>query len=571
MEDNTKKVRRVPSANSVSSTGEEIVFSGRRKPTRDNRGKLASASKGAAETAQDDYLANLRQYDGAVDDIDDSEMQVIEAQQVAKAFHGDREPGQDGNEITDDTEEDEWGSIDLEDFDKLSSCSEVMMTKPRVLRKRERPTGLQYLVVALGESTDNARWLPKDNLLGPTALDVISAFEKEQKKKKKERIDIESQEDSDEAIHHQKHAASESNSESDDFFEEQDVEFSEDIHVTDEQIARMLSKQEELGIGGDDLVLYNGEGLISDFDFEPGPISFKKSRVRKQSQRTAILATELDGAESEDSQEADQYGGFDVMDRERNSIRAPKGKKARLEALSKYTPDPELQEALASAWDNDRKKKRIRKIERELLRTQGLLGSTGKVDLKAKYKNGITIAETRTEIKEFLKDDVKEVLPLPPLDPNTRRVVHLTANKLGMGSKSNGVGASRHPVLYKKATSFTATSEAFATIDRVCQLSKKLPREPKATIKGKGASKKARPSAKDTPKTYARDGIRDRASYRDGEVVGTGAPELGLDNKGRAMLEKMGWSHGTALGALNNKGIILPVEQIIKTSRAGLS
>jgi len=59
-------------------------------------------------------------------------------------------------------------------------------------------------------------------------------------------------------------------------------------------------------------------------------------------------------------------------------------------------------------------------------------------------------------------------------------------------------------------------------------------------------------------------------SYRDGEIVGATAPELGTDNKGRAMLEKMGWSTGTALGALNNKGIMLPVVHIVKTTKAGL-
>lgn len=59
-------------------------------------------------------------------------------------------------------------------------------------------------------------------------------------------------------------------------------------------------------------------------------------------------------------------------------------------------------------------------------------------------------------------------------------------------------------------------------------------------------------------------------SYRDGEVVGHMAPELGIENKGRAMLEKMGWSTGTALGALNNKGIMQPVVHVVKTTKAGL-
>lgn len=59
-------------------------------------------------------------------------------------------------------------------------------------------------------------------------------------------------------------------------------------------------------------------------------------------------------------------------------------------------------------------------------------------------------------------------------------------------------------------------------------------------------------------------------SYMDGDVVGASAPEIGAGNKGRAMLEKMGWSTGTALGAANNKGILQPVAQVVKNSKAGL-
>ena len=73
------------------------------------------------------------------------------------------------------------------------------------------------------------------------------------------------------------------------------------------------------------------------------------------------------------------------------------------------------------------------------------------------------------------------------------------------------------------------------------------------------------------PKRSGRGGVSNAAvSYRDGDIVGGSAPELGIENKGRAMLEKMGWSTGTALGALNNKGILQPVSHVVKTTKAGL-
>lgn len=73
------------------------------------------------------------------------------------------------------------------------------------------------------------------------------------------------------------------------------------------------------------------------------------------------------------------------------------------------------------------------------------------------------------------------------------------------------------------------------------------------------------------PKRSGRGGFANGAvSYRDGDIVGGSAPELGSENKGRAMLEKMGWSTGTALGAVNNKGILEPVSHVVKTTKAGL-
>ena len=57
---------------------------------------------------------------------------------------------------------------------------------------------------------------------------------------------------------------------------------------------------------------------------------------------------------------------------------------------------------------------------------------------------------------------------------------------------------------------------------------------------------------------------------QEGEIVGASAPELGQENKGRAMLEKMGWSKGMALGAFQNQGILEPVAQVVKLSKAGL-
>jgi hypothetical protein len=46
--------------------------------------------------------------------------------------------------------------------------------------------------------------------------------------------------------------------------------------------------------------------------------------------------------------------------------------------------------------------------------------------------------------------------------------------------------------------------------------------------------------------------------------------EIGQNNKGRRMLEKMGWRKGTGLGCLDNKGILEPIMPVIRDTKSGL-
>jgi hypothetical protein len=110
---------------------------------------------------------------------------------------------------------------------------------------------------------------------------------------------------------------------------------------------------------------------------------------------------------------------FDVMDFERSSLqnkkRAKKGKMAKIPQIS----DDELQQKLNNAWENDRIKKRHRKIQREELRKQGLLSrrsnnkdsddepsfSESEEDLNMKYPQGLTNQELWAELRELCKSD----------------------------------------------------------------------------------------------------------------------------------------------------------------------
>ena len=114
--------------------------------------------------------------------------------------------------------------------------------------------------------------------------------------------------------------------------------------------------------------------------------------------------------------------------------------------------DRELKEELTSAWDNDRAKKRLKKAEREELRMQGLLSSTGKkgkADLSQKYLQGMTLKQVMDELRIFLQEDGQNTRPFPPMDKKDRKALHEVADKFNLKSKSVGTGTSRFPILYK--------------------------------------------------------------------------------------------------------------------------
>lgn len=147
------------------------------------------------------------------------------------------------------------------------------------------------------------------------------------------------------------------------------------------------------------------------------------------------------------------------------------------------------------------------------------------------------------------------------MDANARKIVHELALKFNVKSKSTGSGDQRRPVLHRSKG--TLVYEA-VTFDRaVARVQRRF--FPRLDAKGGGPRRSG---------VGARGGAgrsnNAAVTVRDGEVVGGSAPELAATNKGRAMLEKLGWSQGMALGSTDNKGITTPIEHIVKRSKAGL-
>jgi hypothetical protein len=141
---------------------------------------------------------------------------------------------------------------------------------------------------------------------------------------------------------------------------------------------------------------------------------------------------------------------------------------------------------------------------------------------------------------------------LPPMDRLARKLVHTLANAYNLSSKSHGAGKSRFTTLFKtlqtdglplnehkirsilKRSSYMVTSDRPAWGDYAGSL-------PRAAVK----------------------------KHKEGDIVGGDAKEIGLDNRGRIMLEKLGWRSGMGLGA-EGVGMRLPIFAVVKASKSGL-
>lgn len=358
--------------------------------------------------------------------------------------------------------------------------------------------------------------------------------------------------------------------------DEEDIRLRRIAGMQDEQIARLLAKQQELGIEGDDLVIDDGY-YAAEIDMVEGigdieaaragldslaPSAFVTSSKRNTPKRRGKAGFSFPSA-SLLADTVEQYGeaGFDIMDLDRPSLRPrKKGRKGALPAEVAALSDDDLKQELASQWENDRARKRVKKLEREELRQQGLLGSAGrkgKPDLSQKYLEGLNMKQVMDEIRTFMQNDGMQSRPFPPMDTKDRKKLHEIASAFNLKSKSVGAGKNRFPVLYK--SKYTVEYDE-AHFQRVMLASSRgfL----KVTGRGTKPAKKNRAGA---------GGGFDRSAVelRNGEVVGANAAEISHTSFGHKLMEKMGWTRGTALGK-DGEGMLTPVAQVMRYGKAGL-
>ncbi|OJD34738.1 r3h and g-patch domain-containing protein [Diplodia corticola] len=544
--------------------------SARRSPRQNSHHRYSSEPD---DEALADYIENIQaqEYDDAGELVTGSVYATSRLTQRALGLMDDHELEDAINQSAAQTidqknpHKTDWDSSHLEDFDNISTSSEVFVRVDRILRKRTRSSGLQYLVVFDNSDEDEARWIPVSRLTREHDKNLVAAFEETIANVTLGNEPDTSETWSDESVNDDDDDDDDDDEDEDDD-DDVDLEDEEDLiqrrieRMSDEKLARLFAKQEELGIGSNDLLLFDGD---DDDDIEIDDLGggnqhhvLPTTRGRKQKSKSKRAGGSFPSATlMADVLEQDPYDGFDIMDFERPSLK--KKKKGRAVGLPFDLSDDDLSAQLVTSWENDRDKKRLKKQERAELRSQGLLGKKNKfkADLNAKYNEGMTFTQIREEIKVFL-DSSSQSRPFPPMDKRDRAALHQLAGALGLTSRSIGSGTSRFTTLIKTSRTKELNEMSFAKITARYQnrfLQRMDKRDGGKRSGGGGGGGR-----------YA------AVSYQDGDVVGASAPEIGSDNKGRAMLEKMGWSSGTALGAINNKGILQPVTHVVKTTKTGL-
>jgi hypothetical protein len=131
-----------------------------------------------------------------------------------------------------------------------------------------------------------------------------------------------------------------------------------------------------------------------------------------------------------------------------------------------------------------------------------------------------------------------------------RKIVHTLANAYNLSSKSHGAGKTRYTTLFKtQATSTTTLNEQKirTILKRTAWVS---------PLEQSGTRWDERPAHR-------------VKKHRDGHVVGGDAKEISSDNRGRVMLEKLGWRSGMGLG-VEGAGMKLPVFAVVKAGKGGL-
>ena len=183
------------------------------------------------------------------------------------------------------------------------------------------------------------------------------------------------------------------NSEDEEEEEEEEEDEKYQLQAEDERLARLIATQEELGFGGNDVMLFDGA------DADDGWIA-ATSLPRRKTKRGAKRSRMFQGGSQfpNATKMADAFDELDLMDMQGSRLqRSKKG------PISFGLSDSELEDALNVAIKKDRLRKAEKKKAREELRSQGLLGkNVSPHDLRVKYQGGMSLDDLANEFEVFM-------------------------------------------------------------------------------------------------------------------------------------------------------------------------
>ncbi len=159
--------------------------------------------------------------------------------------------------------------------------------------------------------------------------------------------------------------------------------------------AELFSKQEELGLRSEELILFSDSYTIDRTETPARAVRLllgKHPRCPTYSGRSSLAPPQLPRHLTASTL---------PTGRKLATLSAGKGRNGQMPTFD--VSDSEIEARLQTSWQNDRAKKRARKIEREELRARGLLGRDVKPDdLRLKYQAGMTLDDVKIELKSFL-------------------------------------------------------------------------------------------------------------------------------------------------------------------------
>lgn len=179
----------------------------------------------------------------------------------------------------------------------------------------------------------------------------------------------------------------------DDEEDDGDIDIDSDMQwMSDEQLAHLLDTGDIPDMDADEIDFFTTHGFAR--SGAAAASGRNKKNKKKDKRKNASLREPISASKLADMFEEDPYGAFDIMDYNRTSLM---GKKARGKMPDFDLSDSELESNIHASWENDRRKKKAKKLEREELRAQGLLGKSGKA-----RPRGNTPDDIRDEIRSFM-------------------------------------------------------------------------------------------------------------------------------------------------------------------------